>query len=283
MKLLSQHTLNGHGGMGEGMSMQLAKGGRRVRWLAHESAPKHFTADDITDPRKPKVIVQTDLPPKRLPAKFDAGFRAHNTNVYPQRPDRCYLGYLDGGMMIMDISDRARPRMISRWMNSPPFNGFTHTVLPLFGRNLFVVTDEAVQDDGKDWPKLMWLVDARDERNLVSISTLPVTGVTPLLHKGGRCGAHNVHENPPGKGAWRSEDYVLGTFFNAGVRAYDVRDPYQPREVAHFIPDAPERAPAGTAQINDVFVDDRGIVFAVDRHAGGLYCLETVSYTHLTL
>jgi hypothetical protein len=394
MKLLAQHTLNGHGGMGEGMSLQLARGGRRILWLAHESAPKNFTGVDVSDPRDPKVVVQTDLPhakmrsnsletsgdlmavayqvtdwgakpagfelfdiseperpksisrfdasgpssrgchqlwfadgktvhmacsdpdlkprdlkddqvyrivdvanpskpvavgrwhlpgtmegddaspPQRLPAKFDAGFRAHNTNVYPERPDRCYLGYLDGGMMVLDISDRARPKMISRWMNSPPYNGFTHTVLPLFGRGLFVVTDEAIQDDGKDWPKLMWLVDARDEKNLVSIGTLPVTGVTPLLHKGGRCGAHNVHENPPGKGAWRSEDYVLGTFFNAGVRAYDVRDPYQPREVASFIPDAPNGAPAGTAQVNDVFVDDRGIVFAVDRHAGGLYCLE---------
>ena len=164
--------------------------------------------------------------------------------------------------------------MLSRWSNSPPYNGFTHTVLPLFSRDLLVVTDECIQDDGKDWPKLVWLVDARDERNLVSISTLPVTGVTPLLHRGGRCGAHNVHENPPAKGAWRSEDYVLGTFFNAGVRAYDIRDPYQPREIAHFIPPAPNGAPAGTAQINDVFVDDRGIVFAVDRHAGGLYALE---------
>jgi len=38
MKLLSQHTLNGHGGMGEGMSLQLARGGRRILWLAHESA-----------------------------------------------------------------------------------------------------------------------------------------------------------------------------------------------------------------------------------------------------
>jgi hypothetical protein len=27
-------------------------------------------------------------------------------------------------------------------------------------------------------------------------------------------------------------------------------------------------------QINDCFVDDRGIVFTVDRHAGGLYALE---------
>jgi hypothetical protein len=394
MKLLAQHTLNGHGGMGEGMSMQLARGGRRVLWLAHESAPKNFTAVDVSDPRAPKVIAQTDLPhaqmrsnslecsgdlmavayqsaayglkpagfelfdisdpekprsvskfdasgphsrgchqlwfadgktvhmacsdpelkprdpkddqvyrivdvsnpskpaavgrwhlpgtmegddappPERLPAKFDSGFRAHNTNVYPARPDRCYLGYLDGGMMVLDISERSRPKMISRWINSPPYNGFTHTVLPLFGRDLLVVTDESVQDDGADWPKLVWLLDARDERNPVSIGTLPVSGVTPLLHRGGRCGAHNVHENPPAPGAWRSEDVVVGTFFNAGVRAYDISDPYVPREVAWFVPPAPAGAPAGTVQINDVFVDDRGIVFAVDRHAGGLYTLE---------
>ena len=394
MRLLAHHTLNGHGGMGEGMSMQLLAGGRRVLWLAHESAPKNFTAVDVTDPRAPKVVVQTNLPhremrsnslevsgnlmavayqvtraglqpagfelfdiseperprsisffdasgpysrgchqlwfvdgetvhmacsdpelkprnlkddqiyrivdvknpskptavgrwhlegtmetdsappPRRLPPKFDAGFRAHNTNVYPQRPDRCYLGYLDGGIMVLDIADRARPKVVSSWRNSPPYNGFAHTVLPLFGRDLLVVTDESVQDDGADWPKLVWLLDARDEKNLVSIGTLPVAGVKPLLHKGGRCGAHNVHENPPAKGAWKSENIVLGTFFNAGVRAYDISDPYDPREVAHFIPETPAGSRTGTAQINDVFVDDRGVVFCVDRHAGGLYALE---------
>ena len=394
LKLLAHHTLNGHGGMGEGMAMQRARDGRRVLWLAHESAPKNFTAVDVSDPRAPKVIVQTDLPhasmrsnslevsgdlmavayqvtklglkpagfelfdisvpekprsiamfdasgpysrgchalwfvdgktvhmacadpelkprnpkddqiyrivdvsspskptpvgrwhlpgtmegddappPRRLAPAFDAGFRAHNTNVYPQRPDRCYLGYLDGGIFVLDIAERSRPKVVSRWMNSPPYNGFSHTVLPLFGHGLLVVTDESIQDDGADWPKLVWLLDARDERNLVSIGTLPVTGVKPLLHKGGRCGAHNVHENPPGPGAWRSEDIVLGTFFNAGVRAYDVRDPLAPREIAYFIPPKPEGSPVATAQINDVFVDDRGIVFAVDRHAGGLYALE---------
>ena len=394
MKLIAQHTLNGHGGMGEGMAMQRARDGRRVLWLAHESAPKNFTAVDVTDPRAPRVIVQTDLPhaqmrsnslevsgdlmavayqvtrfglkpagfelfdiseperprsvssfdasgphsrgchalwfvdgstvhmacadpelkplnpnddqiyrivdvsnpskptalgrwhlpgtmagddappPERLAPQFDAGFRAHNTNVYPERPDRCYLGYLDGGMMVLDISDRSRPKMLSRWSNSPPYNGFTHTVLPLFSRGLLVVTDEAIQDNGADWPKLVWLLDARDERNLISIGTLPVTGVKPLLHGGGRCGAHNVHENPPGAGAWRSDDIVLGTFFNAGVRAYDVRDPHEPREVAYFVPPTPQGSAAGAVQINDVFVDDRGIVFAVDRHAGGLYVLE---------
>ena len=64
------------------------------------------------------------------------------------------------------------------------------------------------------------------------------------------------------------------TFFNAGVRAYDVRDPYAPREIAYFVPPAPAGSPVGAVQLNDVFVDDRGIVFTVDRHAGGLYVLE---------
>ena len=61
-KLLAQHKLDGFGGMGEGMSIQIAPDGRRIIWLAHESAPKNFTAVDVSDPRKPKVVVQTDLP-----------------------------------------------------------------------------------------------------------------------------------------------------------------------------------------------------------------------------
>jgi hypothetical protein len=30
----------------------------------------------------------------------------------------------------------------------------------------------------------------------------------------------------------------------------------------------------GATQINDVYVDENAIVYAVDRHAGGLYILE---------
>ena len=62
MRLLGQHDLGGFGNCGEGMAIQLARDGRRVLWLGHESAPKNFTAVDVSDPRKPSVIVQTDLP-----------------------------------------------------------------------------------------------------------------------------------------------------------------------------------------------------------------------------
>src|SRR5258706_10665490 len=60
--LLAHHQLDGFGGMGEGMAIQVAPDGRRIIWLAHESAPKNFTGVDVSDPRKPKVVVQTALP-----------------------------------------------------------------------------------------------------------------------------------------------------------------------------------------------------------------------------
>src|SRR5258706_2833255 len=60
--LLAHHQLDGFGGMGEGMSIQIAPDGRRIIWLAHESAPKNFTGVDVSDPRKPRAVVQTDLP-----------------------------------------------------------------------------------------------------------------------------------------------------------------------------------------------------------------------------
>jgi len=51
-------------------------------------------------------------------------------------------------------------------------------------------------------------------------------------------------------------------------------NPLQPREIAYFVPATPALTPKGSAQINDVFWDDRGFVYAVDRFTGGLYCLE---------
>src|ERR1044072_6592726 len=61
-KLIAHHELQGFVGMGEGMSIQIAKDGRRIIRLAHESAPKTLTAVDVTAPRKPKLVVQTELP-----------------------------------------------------------------------------------------------------------------------------------------------------------------------------------------------------------------------------
>lgn len=391
MKLLAHDELAGFGGIGEGMSLQLAKGGRRILWLAHESAPKNFTGVDVTNPKSPKVIVQTDLPHKQVrsnslevcgdilavayqtakpglnpagielfdiskpetpksismfdcsgphsrgvhqlwfvdgqyihfsggaadftpvnplddqfyrvidvkdPAKprdvgrwwipgtrqgdndpppprhpkFDSGMRPHNTNVYPARPDRAYLGCIDGGAWILDISDMSKPKPVGHWNPHPPFPGFTHTAMPLFDRGLLIVSDECVRDKGADWPKLVWILDMRREDNLVPIATLPLPPVEQQRY-GGRYGAHNMHENRPGP-AFRSDTLIFGTYFNGGVRVHDISDPFQPKEVAYFVPEAPKGNPSGAIQINDVYVDENEIVYAADRFTGGLYVLE---------
>ena len=113
----------------------------------------------------------------------------------------------------------------------------------------------------------------RGEDKLVPISTCPLPPLEQFVSVGnGRFGAHNLHENRPG--GWINEDVVFGTFFNGGLRAFDVRNPYQPKEVAHFVPPAPPNSPAKSIQINDVHIDENAIVYAVDRIVGGLYILE---------
>jgi hypothetical protein len=55
---------------------------------------------------------------------------------------------------------------------------------------------------------------------------------------------------------------------------HDIKDPFEPKEIAYYVPEAPRGTPVGATQINDVYVDENAIVYAVDRHAGGLYILE---------
>ena len=239
---------------------------------------------DVSNPSKPVEAGRWWYPgtregdaapaPQRLQTKFDTGFRAHNTNVFPQRPDRAYVGYIDGGAFVLDISNMSDIKVVSQWNHSPPFNGFIHTLLPLFDRDLWIVSDECVQDNGADWPKLVWVIDSRNEKNPVPIGTFPSPPVEVFAKRGGRFGAHNLHENLPIPTSFKSDTLIIGTFFNGGVRVFDTSNPYQVQEVAYFVPGAPKLSPAGAIQINDVFVDENRIVYAQDRFGGGLYILE---------
>ena len=108
-KLLAHDTLAGFGGMGEGMAVQVAKDGRRILWLAHESAPKNFTAVDVSDPRKPKVVVQTDLPQSHMRSNSleitgDIMAVAYQTQKVGQQP---------AGFELFDISKPEQPKSIS--------------------------------------------------------------------------------------------------------------------------------------------------------------------------
>jgi hypothetical protein len=82
-----------------------------------------------------------------------------------------------------------------------------------------------------------------------------------------------MHENRPGP-AFRSSALLFSTWFGGGLRVHDLTDPFQPKEIASFVPEPPPGSRVGAAQINDVYVDENRMVYTVDRFAGGLYVLE---------
>lgn len=163
--------------------------------------------------------------------------------------------------------------------DNPPNPGFTHTVMPVDGGRYLAVTHEAIADYCGDFPKVITFVRTRTLQQ-VSYSPLPANAVD-LCEARGRSGSHNISENVPDEPAFHSDSLVIGSFFNAGVRIYDVRNMARPRLAAWNIPPAPAHSSANapvpdkTIQINDVFIDNRGVIFAVDRFGGGLYVLDS--------
>src|SRR5262244_1582275 len=122
MRLLAHHALDGFGNVGEGMVIQLARDGRRVLWLAHESAPKNVTAVDVTDPRKPSVILQTDLPHHQMRSNSldlagDLLVVAYQTSAPGAKP---------AGFEIFDVAEPSRPRSIAFFDASGPASRGVH-------------------------------------------------------------------------------------------------------------------------------------------------------------
>ena len=170
-----------------------------------------------------------------------------------------YLGYGDANLVALDVSDLTAPRQLWRlgWDG-----GGTHTCLPLSGRGLVVVTDEQMTDGPHAPERFVRIVDVA-ERRVVSIVPSPQGD---FAEQPSRFGPHNLHENRAG--SYQSDTLVFVTYFNAGLRVYDLTDPEQPEEVASWVPD--QAAP----QSNDLYVEAGGRVWVTDRFTGGLTCLE---------
>jgi hypothetical protein len=233
---------------------------------------------DMADPTKPQIVGRW-----WLPGMWTAGgetpnwkgrYALHHALV---TGNLAYGAWRDGGMTVHDVSDPTKPRLLVHRNWSPPFGGGTHSPLPLPDRDLLLVGDEATQDNGQDGIKCVWLFDVRVPSNPVSIATLPRPSESDYDAKGAKFGPHNLHENRPG--SFRSSELVFATWYNAGVRAFDIADPFQPRELGYFVPPAPERmidprpGRPQVIQCCDVYADTKGLLYVTDTNAG-LYILE---------
>jgi hypothetical protein len=185
--------------------------------------------------------------------------------------DRGYAAWRDGGFTIHDISDPARPRLLSHITWSPPFPGGTHTPLPLPGRSLAVVADEANAERCAKGTFHTFVLDVRAPENPVPISTLPTPKDRDYCGLG-TFGPHNLHENRPG--SFRSEETIFATYNNAGVRVFDIKDQFAPKEIAYWVPPAPARLidprpnTALAAKSADIYVATDGLLYVSDWNAG---------------
>jgi hypothetical protein len=234
-----------------------------------------FLTVDLTDPTHPREAGRFWLPGMNTAAGESPSWPAsrryglHHAIVHG---DIAYAAWRDAGMVVIDVSDRTAPRLIVRRNWSPPFGGGTHNCLPLPDRDLLVVLDEAVLDSQEDGEKFIWVFDDREKSNPVSISTFPSPREVNYRAKGGHFGPHNLHENR--LGSFVSSELIFATYQNAGVRAFDIGNPYRPVEVGSLVPPAP-RSLMDTRpnrprviQSADVFVSADGLIYSTDYNDG---------------
>jgi hypothetical protein len=239
-----------------------------------------FTVVDLIDPRRPEVVGKCWIPGMwagggETPTwKAGRRYAMHHCLV---TGNLAYAAWRDGGMTVIDISEPTAPKLLVHCHTEPPFGPGTHSPLPIPSRNLLVLGDEPTFDNCKEGLRHVWLYDVRDPARPVAISKFPQPSEADYCAKGGAFGPHNLHEMRPG--SYQSSRFIFATYYNAGVRVYDIEDEFNPKEVGYFVPPDPKRMMdprpnrAQVTQSNDCYVDPNGLMYLTDQNAG-LYILQ---------
>lgn len=228
---------------------------------------------DIRNPSKVEEISRW-----WMPGQHTAGGEAP---TWPGRRNRLHHALRSGnhlwagcwmaGARIIDVSDIRRPHTVGEYNYHPPFVEPTHTFMEMptliGGRRIAVAIDEEDHAHGEEEMKrrrgrphaALWGFDVTDFGNIKPLSMFEVSELDSPWSRAapGRFGGHQFLER------MKKETLVYCTWFAGGLRIVDVAQPDAPQEMAYFIPE-PARGRAGP-QTNDVDMDDRGILYLVDR------------------
>ena len=178
-----------------------------------------------------------------------------------------------GGFWVVDIGDIAKPKSAGHYNYHPLFPEPTHTVMPVAGRiggkRIALAIDEEDQAQSANEEEArrgrahacILTLDVSDLADIKPLGQFQVSELDSPFSRvpGARFGAHQFCEKMSGT-------LVHAVWFGGGLRIIDVADPLAPHEVGHFIPEPVGGKPA--PQSNDVALDDRGLIYVVDRHVG---------------
>ncbi|MDP2710454.1 MAG: hypothetical protein Q8O56_04485 [Solirubrobacteraceae bacterium] len=243
-------------------------------WMPGQHVAAGETYGPVDEARGTKGAPYESAPGARLPALSLHG------GPYPAG-ERIYAPWMRGGLVILDGSDPADPRLVSRLAVHPPLGSTIalHTAVPLLDRGIVVINSEALNERCAEPLNFAGIVDVSDEQDPILISLFPLPEVPAgyphagFCEKGGRFGPHNQHQ-PQGQPQLRPVgDFIYLTYFNAGLQVYDISDPRRPRIAGYYIPeDPPQRRGALptelVTQVEDVLVDDRGFAYITEKNSG---------------
>ena len=234
-----------------------------------------FAVIDMSDPTKPEVVGRFWLPGmwraggETLTWREGKRYACHHGLV---TGNIAYAAWRDGGLSVLDIADPAEPKMLAyRNMDSPS------AAAP-------ITASAAGPQPARPWRgadlrqlqrRAALYLDVRRTRTEQpgqhrDLSAQPSD--TDYCAKGGSFGPHNLHENRPG--SLQSSRLIFATYYNAGVRAYDVADLFRPREIAYYVPANPTRMLdprpnwPRVIQSCDCYVDPNGLMYLTDPNAG---------------
>jgi hypothetical protein len=272
---------------------------------------------DLADPVNPRHIRDFGLVGQEPSAPESKEMRRFDLHGAIRVGNRIYMGYgtfLDGVIQILDREKllRGNPAVansfaptpenltypeVTRLFTSPRMGA--HTTFPVLGidvpefarnsegrtRDILVVVNESLRNECQaENRQLAYFVDITTETKPWPISNFQVADASGnFCERGGRFGAHSSNENMT---PIYYKRLVFLAYFNAGIRAVDIRDPWSPKEVGYYIPPITAKTAQRCIKVNGVDrckvaiqtnnleVDDRGFIYAVDRANTGMHILE---------
>lgn len=256
--------------------------GGRFAYLA--ASPDGFQGNilvvlDLDDPSSPREVGRF-----WWPGQWVAGGETPEHDHYLHGSayvvgDTAYLSYGRVGLVVLDVSDPTEPTLKSH-LSFGDLGSFIgcHSAVP-YGRDILVCNSEAIAEGADEQLNYTVTVDISDPVNPRVTGWFPipkpsaVVAYRTYLDKGGRFGPHNQHQAQNQPHLAPNDDTVYLTYFNAGLRRYDISDPAFPIETGWFVPTDPveRRGPKPASlvtQFEDVLVDARGYVYCTDKNHG---------------
>jgi hypothetical protein len=272
--------------------------------------PRMAQIYDLSDPAKPVFIRNFGLPGQEPGARGPTPDGLHGAFSTGPKGNRVYFAYGNARDGVIEIVDREKllngPKEpteenlkypIVERLDLPPDMG-AHNIVPMLQMQLpefakqksgklkdfLMLIGETTPNECQESRQMARIFDVTSETKPVGVSTWTVPEDSGnFCTAGGRFGTHSTNES---LAPVYYNRVIFVAHFNAGVRAVDVRDPYRPREIGYYIPavnDKTDKRCVGQGadqhckvaiQTNNLDVDDRGYVYAVDRANTGMHIVE---------